>query len=230
MLRTRLSLTLLLAAVFVANFVETQAAHSLTPESAQVPDRAYQFASAMQRLEGYLSLDKFEGHGAAASVAIYACSVSYFFLFPALCLALMLSLALRPEIEAYRVFCLAVAFCYLFSVGFFILMPVPERWAVPDSGAVLLSDLWSSRLIASLRPISGLTNCFPSSHTSLTVIAILVSGIFRVRFFAATVALGVAIILSTFVLGIHWIPDVLAGGAVGWLSVSVARKVVYANP
>jgi len=45
---------------------------------------------------------------------------------------------------------------------------VPERWAYPESHAVLLSDLWSTRLIETIRPISGLDNCFPSFHISGT--------------------------------------------------------------
>jgi len=42
---------------------------------------------------------------------------------------------------------------------------VPERWAYPESHAVLLSDLWSTRLIETIRPISGLDNCFRDGAT-----------------------------------------------------------------
>ena len=100
-----------------------------------------------------------------------------------------------------------------------------ERWTNADSGAMLLSDRWSSKLIEYVRPVSGLDNCFPSSHVSLTVIIILACYLFQVRFRTPILALGLTIILSTLVLGIHWLPDVIAGAAVGLLSVAVAVKL-----
>ena len=36
---------------------------------------------------------------------------------------------------------------------------------------------------------------------------------------------GIAIILSTLALGIHWVPDMLAGVAVACLSVALARRM-----
>ncbi len=48
----------------------------------------------------------------------------------------------------------------------------------------------------------------------------------QARLRTAVLALGLTIILSTFVLGIHWLPDMIAGVAVGFLSVAVARAVV----
>lgn len=37
---------------------------------------------------------------------------------------------------------------------------------------MLLSDLWSSRRIDAIRPISALNTSFPSTHVSLTVVVI----------------------------------------------------------
>jgi membrane-associated phospholipid phosphatase len=90
---------------------------------------------------------------------------------------------------------------------------------------MLLSDRWSSGLIELLRPISGLDNCFPSTHVSFTVVIILVGYLFRVRLRHTILALGMTTILSTFVLGIHWLPDILAGVAVAFLSVALARRM-----
>ena len=127
--------------------------------------------------------------------------------------------------HGYRVLCLSIAADYLLSVGFFLFFPVPERWAYPDSGAMLLSDRWSSSLIDLMRPISGLDNCFPSTHVSFTVVIILVGYLFRVRMRHTVLALGTTTILSTFVLGIHWLPDIVAGVAIACLSVALARRV-----
>ena len=127
--------------------------------------------------------------------------------------------------HGYRILCLAIAADYLLSLGFFLFFPVPERWAFPDSGAMLLSDRWSSAFIDLLRPISGVDNCFPSTHVSFTVVIILVGYLFQVRMRHTMLAMGTTIILSTFVLGIHWLPDIVAGVAVAFLSVALARRM-----
>jgi membrane-associated phospholipid phosphatase len=225
MFRSRLGLTLLLALVFAANLVETAAEQRLGPGASRVSATGYRFAYAMRGLERRLSLEGFRNHDATNRLAVYGYSVSYFLLFPVLCAAVAVSLALRREITGYRVLCLAVALDYLLSLPFFLLMPVPERWAFPDSGAILLSDLWSSRLIESIRPMSSLDNCFPSTHTSLTVIMILICFRQGLRMRMSVLVLGASVILSTFVLGVHWLPDIAAGIAVAWLSVLLAHAL-----
>jgi membrane-associated phospholipid phosphatase len=90
---------------------------------------------------------------------------------------------------------------------------------------MLLSDLWSSRLIDAIRPISALNNSFPSTHVSLTVVVIAVCWLFQVRLRNTVTALGITVILATFLLGIHWLADILAGIAVGILSVAIARRL-----
>ena len=113
---------------------------------------------------------------------------------------------------------------YLVSLPWFLLFPVPERWAYPESNAILLSDLWSSNLILAIRPLSALNNCFPSTHVSLTVIIITVCWLFQVRLRNTITALGLTVILATFVLGIHWLADIVAGVAVGIISVAIAWR------
>ena len=222
MFHTKMRLTLLLILVFLVNFAETAAEGRIGPGNSLTP-RAYNFAQGMRTLESKLSIEKFENHDATKAWAVYGYSFSYFFLLPLLGLGVALGLMLREEIEAYRVLCLAVAIDYLVSLPFFVWMPVPERWYVPETGAMMLSDLVNPKLIEWIRPISALDNCFPSTHTSLTVILILVCYIFQVRLKTTVLGLGLTVIISTFVLGIHWIPDVAAGVAVACLSVLAAR-------
>jgi membrane-associated phospholipid phosphatase len=138
--------------------------------------------------------------------------------------AILVALARRREIAPLRVLCLAVTFDYFISLPWFLLFPVPERWAYPESKAMLLSDLWSSSLIDAIRPISALNNSFPSTHVSLTIVAIGVCWLFQVRLRNTVTALGLTVILATFLLGIHWLADIVAGIAVGVLSVAIARR------
>jgi len=222
LLHRRDGLTFLLIAIFIVNFVETMAEMALRRRYGTGSDLGNRIAYAFRALEGNLS---FESHDVTNWVAVYGYSAAYFFLLPILGIGLLGVLWRRKTVQGYRVLCLSIAADYLLSLGFFVFFPVPERWAFPDSGAMLLSDRWSSGLIDLLRPISGLDNCFPSTHVSFTVVIILVSYLFRVRMRHTILSLGMTIILSTFVLGIHWLPDILAGVAVAFLSVALARRV-----
>ena len=114
--------------------------------------------------------------------AMYAYSVSYFLLLPVLGFGVLVALARARELAPFRVLCLAVTADYFVSLPWFLLFPVPERWAHPESNAILLSDQWSSSLIDAIRPISALNNSFPSTHVSLTVVVIVVCWLFQSGF------------------------------------------------
>jgi membrane-associated phospholipid phosphatase len=222
MLNSRAGLLVLLLIVFCANYGETwmeASSHTRSPVSAA----DYKGAYAVHRLEP--EFINFEFHDQIVPRwAMYGYSISYFALFPAFAVAVLAALARRREIAPMRVLCLAVAADYVVSLPCFLLFAVPERWAYPESNAMLLSDLWSSKLILALRPFSALNNCFPSTHVSLTVIVIAICWLFQVRFRNTVTALGATVILSTFVLGIHWLPDIAAGLIVGVLSVAIAWR------
>jgi membrane-associated phospholipid phosphatase len=128
----------------------------------------------------------------------------------------------RPARDGYRIFAFAITTCYVLSLPFFLLLPVPERWALPDSQAILLSDLWTATLIETIRPISGLDNSFPSFHVSATFALVFVWYVLRLRYRHAIASLGAAVALSTFLLGIHWIADIVAGLGLALVSVRAA--------
>jgi membrane-associated phospholipid phosphatase len=177
---------------------------------------------AFQQFEYNLS---FENHDATSWVAVYGYSIAYFFFLPVLGLLVTGCLARRKNIVALRALSLAVAIDYLVSLPFFIFFPVPERWTSPDSAAILLSDEWSSKLIEAIRPLSGLDNSFPSFHVSLTVVIVLICFVFEFRYRTTAAVLGSLVVISTFILGIHWLPDIIAGFAVGTLSVFLAAAL-----
>ena len=214
--------TLVVAAVFGINYVETMIESIVRDRLGWGVDLGNQLAAAFRGLEGNLS---FESHDVTNWLAVYGYSVAYFFVLPAIGLAVAVVLWRREDVHAYRILCLSIAADYLISLGFFLFFPVPERWSYADSGAILLSDRWSSRLIELVRPISAMDNCFPSTHVSLTVVLMLVGYLSGLRWRHTICALGTSVALSTFVLGIHWLPDIVAGVAVGVLSVALARYV-----
>lgn len=222
MIQSKRTLFLLLTLVFVVNFLETTIETWVKDNYRWGARLAAGFTLAAQQFERQYS---FEGHDLTNILAVYGYSIAYYFIFPFLCIAIVWALAARPEIKPFRVLTFAVVIDYLISLPFFLFFPIMERWTNADSGAMLLSDRWSSKLIEFFRPVSGLDNCFPSSHVSLTVVMILTCYLFSVRFRTPVLALGIAIVLSTLVLGIHWLPDVISGLAVGCLSVALAVRL-----
>ena len=221
-MHTRSSLVALLLVVFLVNLGETwleTSSRTGSPISAADHNGAY----AMQQFEPRFI--NFEFHDQTAAWAMYAYSTSYFVLFPLLGVAVLVALARREAIAPFRVMCLAIAADYMISLPLFLMFPVPERWAYPESHAILLSDQWSSALINAIRPMSALNNSFPSTHVSLTVIIIAVCWLFNVRLRNMVTALGLTVVLATFFLGIHWLADIIAGATVGLLSVGLAWRV-----
>jgi membrane-associated phospholipid phosphatase len=216
--RRGLAALLLLAVVFVFNLGET-ALEERT--SSTVTSRGLEFASALHWLEGAAP---FENHDVSNVVSVYGFSVAYFIVFPLLILATALALV-RKGPHAFPTYALALAIDYACSLPFFLMFPVPERWAYPDANAILLSDLWDSRLIEAFRPMSALDNCFPSFHSSMTVIVILCCLVFRVGFRLTAIPLGAMVLLSTYALGVHWMGDVIAGTALGIISVALACRL-----
>jgi membrane-associated phospholipid phosphatase len=177
--------------------------------------------------EGNLSFDY---HELTNRFAVIGYTSAYFILFPLLLIVGGVALARRASIRPYRVFAGGVAINYLISLPFFLLFPVPERWFYADSGAIVLSDLWSVHFIDMFRPFSALDNSFPSVHVSLTVLLVMTGFMFRLRFRWCVLFLGATIVLATVALGIHWFTDVIAGVAAGLVSTVLAVRLDSRRP
>jgi membrane-associated phospholipid phosphatase len=211
---------LMLAAVFLVNLIETTIETAVRDRYGAGRELGFELARAAHWFEGAFTL---VGWDAASPLVVYGYSIAYFFVLPLLVLITGWALVRRADPRPFRVFALAVALDYTISLPFFLFFPVPERWAWPDSGAILLSDLWAPRLIELFRPFSGLDNCFPSFHVSLTTVAVGLCFAERLHYRWAALWLGVLILLSTVVLGIHWFTDIAAGLATGVLAVAAAQ-------
>jgi membrane-associated phospholipid phosphatase len=210
---------LLLGAVFVFNLLETTIETAVRDRWGVGRELGYHLARAAHWFEGSTTV---EAYDTASPVVVYGYSTAYFFAMLVLVVATGWALA-RAGRGPFRVFALTVTADYAISLPFFLFFPVPERWAYPESGAILLSDLWAPELIEVFRPISGLDNCFPSFHVSLTVAMVALAFLYRLRYRWSALWIGLLITLSTSVLGIHWHTDIAAGLATGILAVAVAR-------
>ncbi|MCJ7755288.1 MAG: protein kinase [Thermoanaerobaculales bacterium] len=216
--RHRLPL-LLLTAVFMVNLVETTIETAVRQHWDAGRELGFQLARAAHWFEGGTT---FAGWDGASALVVYGYSIAYFFVLLGLVVVTGWSLASRSDPRPFRIFALAVAVDYAISLPFFLFFPVPERWAWPDSGAILLSDLWAPQLIEIFRPFSGLDNCFPSFHVSLTTVVVGLAFVEHLRYRWTALWLSLLVILSTAVLGIHWLTDIAAGLATGILAVAIA--------
>jgi len=215
----KLRWTGLLAVVFVVNWIETGL--ETCCKRADTVRLGYEVTAALHQIERGL---QFVNHDLTNAFAVYGYSVSYFFLLPLLGIAVAV-FSWRKGLRAYRGFVLAITITYALSFPFFLFFPVPERWTYPDSGAILLSDLWSSGLIEAIRPISALDNSFPSFHTSLSVVLSVTCFVYALPFRWTILFLSGTIVFATFVLGIHWLPDLVAGASLGVLAVALGARV-----
>jgi hypothetical protein len=216
-LNNRLGLIFILLALFIVNYTQTQMeANQKTPAQYET---GYQIAQVFVELEGNLDFSQFEGLGDGATIAH---SITFYVLFPVLLLMVSVGLLFRREITPFRVMTLGLAISYLIALSFFIFFPVPERWAFPPANAILLSDAWSTGWVEFYRSFRALDNSFPSLLAAFTLVMIFVCYRYRFKFKNPICLVGLAVILSSFTLGIHWVPDLLMGGFLGVFSVSLA--------
>jgi len=213
--------------VFLINYVQTAANDSLSNLIGLDGELRHRLAEVMHQLEGHIN---FAGQEQMPQFAVGGFTLAYYVVFPALAIFVVGWLGVQSSVRGLRLFSRAVAVDYALSMLGFVFVPVPERWSDPDSGAMLLSDRWSPQFIEAIRPFSGIDNCFPSFHTSLSVIIALVAFkmVFPLR--RTTLVLAAAVVLSTISLGVHWVADVVAGTAVGILSVAVALRLERDEP
>ena len=221
-----MGLMFILLTLFVVNYAQTQL-ELIRQTPAQV-QTGYEIAQAFLELEGSLDFSQFEGLGEASAAAH---SIAYYILTPLLVLGVGGTLILRREITPFRVLTLALALSYLVALCFFVFFPVPERWAFPPANAALLSDAWSTGLIERFRSFKSMDNTFPSLPAAFVLATLLVSFRYRFKFRIAACLIGIATLLSSFTLGIHWVPDILMGGFLGIFSASAAvmwdQRILY---
>src|SRR5436853_3506369 len=114
--------TLLLGAVFVANFLETWSESRIERRFFGNSDMGIRFASAFQSLEATLTKFDFNNTFAFESFSsrfiAYSSSVAYFLLFPLVAFGIAIALARRANPIYLRCFAYTIALNYLVSLPF----------------------------------------------------------------------------------------------------------------
>jgi membrane-associated phospholipid phosphatase len=167
------------------------------------------FTSAVYRLEG--SVSAMLQHNLEHGILTWASAFFYVVVFPVL---MIVSLGIYTAQKNYRLFyavCYAMMINYMAAIPFYLFFPVKEVWAYEPNVRLLITQVFPT-FENDYRPLSGLDNCFPSLHTSLSVsmalIALRSGNRFWMRF---TTLSAVFIIFSVLYLGVHWLSDTFTG-------------------
>lgn len=139
----------------------------------------------------------------------------YIVVFQALLLSSLGVYSYQGNNRLFYATCYAIMINYLIAIPFYLFVPVSEVWSFDPNVRFIMLDAFPT-FESSYRELSGLDNCFPSLHTSISVtLAMLAlrSGNKRWAWFVSLSA--AAIIFAIFYMGIHWLSDMLAGTALG---------------
>jgi len=164
----------------------------------------------------------------APSFSIPVFSALYMFGFPYLLIApLVLYLlssqtrALKTLLFAYMLNYIVGQICYTLFVAYGPRVHLSQVDGLMYQAYPMTQDMTGA--------VSAATDVFPSLHTSLAVVVLLVAWQTRdahPRWYGITAVVATGIVLSTMVLGIHWLVDVIAGIVLAVWSVYAAGRIV----
>lgn len=142
---------------------------------------------------------------------------SYFYVIVFTCL-MIVSIVIYIYHRNYQLFyalCYAVLINYIVAIPFYLFFPITEVWHTQSNVNLLIHNVFPT-FEQEYRLMSGLDNCFPSLHTSLSVTMAVIAVRSNNKFWQYFTALtAVIIIFSIFYLGIHWLIDMSAGLLLG---------------
>lgn len=113
--------------------------------------------------------------------------------------------------QLFYTFIYAVGLNYLIAIPFYLFLPVNEVWYVHSQVHFLIPEVYPD-FETQYRNVSGLNNCFPSLHNSISLTLLFLSYKSNNKPFKWFMTGSVGIIMfSTIYLGIHWLTDMAAG-------------------
>jgi len=149
----------------------------------------------------------------------------YVVVFPCLMVVSIAIYTYRKQYKLFYAVCYALMFNYMIAIPFFLFFPVQEVWHFHPGVRFLMLDVFPS-FESEYRPMSGLDNCLPSLHTSISVsmaiIAARSGNLFWKWFTRLTAGF---IIFTIFYLGVHWISDMAGGILLALLASHLALRI-----
>jgi membrane-associated phospholipid phosphatase len=171
-----------------------------------------------------------------------ALQISYS-VFYAFFIAIGLELYLKKEYGKFKYFSLTIVYGFFLSyLAYFLLPAVGPRFTLHDFSNIDIelpglfatpSLRWFVNIFESIQP--GMTNSvaiasaqrdvFPSGHTMMTLLVIVMSWKFRLKVRPYILAIGILLIFATFYLRYHYVVDVAAGALLAILCLLTSKKL-----
>ncbi len=151
--------------------------------------------------------------------------LAYFYVvvFTAMLITSLLLYTTQKHSKLYYALCYAIMLNYMIAIPFYLFFPVMEVWAFKPSQVDFLMLQAFPTFETEYRSLSGLDNCFPSLHTSISVTLAIMALRSNNRFWRIFVPISSGIIIfSIFYLGIHWVTDMIGGVMLGIFASTVA--------
>ncbi|MCY9661074.1 phosphatase PAP2 family protein [Paenibacillus chondroitinus] len=152
---------------------------------------------------------------------------SYFYvvIFPSVMIASIALYTFQKNHKLFYAICYALMFNYMIAIPFYLFFPVNEVWSFHPNVKLLILDVFPT-FEQDYRPLSGLDNCFPSLHTSISVSMAVIAVKSRNTFWKIFVPISSAFIIFTiFYLGIHWLSDMCAGVVLGVVAARLGLRI-----
>jgi membrane-associated phospholipid phosphatase len=178
------------------------------------------------------SIYRIEGNFAASiqhlfhqDILTFVSSYFYVVVFPAVMISSVAIYTYQKEHKLFYAICYALMFNYMVAIPFYLFFPVNEVWSFHPNVKLLILDVFPT-FEQDYRPMSGLDNCFPSLHTSISVSMAVIAVNSRNTFWKIFVPCSSAFIIFTiFYLGIHWLSDMCAGVVLGVTAARLALRM-----
>jgi membrane-associated phospholipid phosphatase len=131
----------------------------------------------------------------------------------------------RKNMKLFYAFCVAILLNYLIALPMYWFIPVNEAWYANSHIHFLMLEAFPT-FETDFRGLSGLNNCFPSLHTSISVTMALIAARSGIRRWSIIAWVSAAVIIfSIFYLGIHWFTDMAGGIVLAFCCAAVGLKV-----
>lgn len=184
------------------------------------------FTSSFYLLEG--AITGWLQHTFQSGGLTYFFTFVYVVLFPAMMVAGLFIYIYHRQDYLVKAFFITIMLNYAIAIPFYLWFPVNEVWVMHPDVQFLIPDAYPL-FETEYRPMSGLDNCFPSLHTSLSIsIALLAiaSGHRLWKWISSIIA--ILVVISTNYLGIHWLIDIAGGFILAGIAAMTALRVVHA--